>query len=338
MLDDILEQPGAVAELLERPEPREAARLLRECAPRLVRLVAHGSSYNAALYGSYAITNLLGLPCSLPSLASLLSYGSGEDLSHDVVIGISQSGHTHDVVEYIAVARRAGALTLAVTNDLDSSLAREADFTIPIVAGVESAIPATKTYLNTIVAFAMLVASAGADQLAPDLERLPALVEEQVGRSDAQAEQAAARLVASKGAVAVGRGYDMVSAREIALKVTESALISTGHMSVVELLHGPIAALQPAFAVLLVATRGAVIEDVRRTWRAIAESGAEVIAIGNAVDEGAYVERLDVLDVPEVLAPMLSVIPGQLVAYRAALLRGVDPNAPRGLTKVVSAA
>jgi glucosamine--fructose-6-phosphate aminotransferase (isomerizing) len=130
----------------------------------------------------------------------------------------------------------------------------------------------------------------------------------------------------------------MVSAREIALKITESALIPTGHMSVVELLHGPIAALQPAFAVVVVATRGAVIEDVRRTWRAITRSGAEVIAIGNAVDEGAYAERLDVLDVPEALAPMLSVIPGQLVAYRAALLRGVDPNAPRGLTKVVSAA
>jgi glucosamine--fructose-6-phosphate aminotransferase (isomerizing) len=338
MLDDILEQPATVAELLERPEPREAARLLTERAPRLVRLIAHGSSHNAALYGSYAVTNLLGLPCSLPSLASLLSYGASEDLSQDAVIGVSQSGHTHDVVDYIAAARRSGALTLAITNDPGSPLACEADFTVPIAAGIESAIPATKTYLNTIVAFAMIVAEAGAAQLAPALGRLPALVDEQIGRSESQAEAAAARLLASSGAVAVGRGYDIVSAREIALKVTESARISTGHMSVVELLHGPIAALEPNFAVLLVATRGAVIDDIRRTWKAITESGAEVIAIGNVLNEGTYVERLDVLAVPEVLAPMLSLIPGQLLAYRAALLGGVDPNAPRGLTKVVSAA
>jgi glucosamine--fructose-6-phosphate aminotransferase (isomerizing) len=180
MLDDIHEQPAALGRLLERPEPAQAAQLLRERGPQLVRLVAHGSSHNAALYGSYVITNLLGLPCALPSLASLLSYGAEEDLSHDAVIGISQSGQTHDVVEYLAAAKRRGALTLAITNEADSPLAREADFTIPIGAGPESAIPATKTYLNTLVAFAMLVAESGAERLRAKLRDLPARVKEQI--------------------------------------------------------------------------------------------------------------------------------------------------------------
>ena len=341
-LAEIREQPRAIRALLEHEaEIAAVAEAARRCGSGIVRMVGHGSSDNAASYGVYAFGLLPRWTALRDSITLTVHYGSDISMAGSIAIGLSQSGQTPDVVAYIERARAHDALTVAVTNDVDSELARAAEAVVPLAAGPETAVAATKTYLNQLAALVLLAAHAAGrgarfsaalrdaadrlEEIFPALERrLPsvALPFAYVGRM-----------------FVIGRGSEFATAREIALKLLETCRIAAEPLTATDLAHGPVAALDPLFPVWTIASRDqtlpAVLEAAERARRA----GAMLIASGTAADsvDGATA----VLAVPPpaepMLAPLLSVVPGQLFAWALARAKGLDPDRPRGLSKVTLA-
>jgi glucosamine--fructose-6-phosphate aminotransferase (isomerizing) len=339
-LAEIREQPQALRRLLEHRVEYE--RVARGAAGRpLVRMVGHGSSDNAASYGVYAFGLRSGLTAMRDSISLTVYYRAKLDLTGSTVIALSQSGRTPDVLEYVVRAREGGAFTIAVTNDDASELAHEAEAVLPLAAGDERAVAATKTYLNQLGALALLAAhlAGGGKALAAALARAA----DQLERHLPLLERAAAGIAVPFASVGrmfvIGRGPEYATAREIALKLLETCQIAAEPLTATDLAHGPVAALDPLFPVWAVAdddeTLSAVVEAVERAQ----EAGATLIASGTAAE--ALAGARYVLPVPRpadpLLAPLLSVVPGQLFAGAVARAKGLDPDRPRGLTKVTLA-
>jgi glucosamine--fructose-6-phosphate aminotransferase (isomerizing) len=340
---ELAEQPAALLRLLDgAAAAADAGRAIRRRRPRFVRLVGHGSSDNAAVYGTYAFGLLGGVPGFRDSISLSVYYGAEHDIARTPVVALSQSGRTPDVVEYVDRARARGALTIAVTNDPGSELAGAAEITVALHAGPERAVAATKTYVNQLAALALLAASAG-DRAAPisdALRRTAELLAETLEASTRPAEETARALVFAGRLFAIGRGVEFATAREIALKLTETCRIAAEPLTTTDLSHGPVAALDALFPVWAVATRDPCLPTVLEAARRVRASGAALIASGDAAHE--VEDAALVLPVPAppvaVLSPLLSIVPGQLVAGSLAVIRGLDPDRPVGLQKVTLAA
>jgi len=340
---EVVEQPVALRRLLDGADAVAAAgRAIRRLRPPFVRLVGHGSSDNAAVYGTYAFGLLAGVPAFRDSISLSVYYGADRGVDRSPVVALSQSGRTPDVVEYVDRARRRGALTIAVTNEPDSELASAAEVVLLLGAGAERSVAATKTYVNQLGALALIAAGTGdrAAEMCRDLWRTADLLAEAVERLEAPAEEAARALVFAGRLFAIGRGVEFASAREIALKLTETCRIAAEPLTTTDLSHGPIAALDALFPVWAVATRDPCLPTVLEAAARVRASGAALIASGDAAGEveGAAL-RLAVPSSPTpLLAPLLSIVPGQLVAGSLAAARGLDPDHPAGLQKVTLAA
>lgn len=341
-LAEIREQPQAVLRLLEHEgEFERVAGAIAKRAPSVVRLVGHGSSDAAASYGVYALGLLAGLTAMRDSISLTVYYDANIKLSDSVVVALSQSGETPDVVEYVKRARSRGALTVALTNGPESELGLAAETTLPLSAGPEQAVAATKTYFNQLAGLALLagcVAGRGreladglrvvSDQLAGVLQPL----EESVRRV-AQAFAYVGRMYV------IGRGIEFATAREIALKLTETCRIAAEPLTATDLSHGPVAALDSLFPVWTIASHDASLPALVEAAARVREAGATVVASGNAAAEiegAAYT-----LPVPEpptpLLSPLLSVVPGQLFSGALAQAKGLDADRPTGLSKVTRA-
>jgi glucosamine--fructose-6-phosphate aminotransferase (isomerizing) len=339
-LAEVREQPAALLRLLEhQADYKHVAKAVR--ARPLVRMVGHGSSDNAASYGVYAFGLLSGLTAVRDSISLSVYYGADLDMAGSTVIALSQSGRTPDVLEYVVKARRAGAFTVAVTNEPHSELAHEAEAVLPLAAGPELAVAATKTYLNTLGALCLLAGEAAGhgDELAASLEAVAA----QLNRHLPLIERAAAAIAVPFASVGrmfvIGRGPEFATAREIALKLLETCYIAAEPLTATDLAHGPVAALDPLFPVWAVAADDATLEVVVEAVARARAAGATVIASGTAAD--ALDDAQYFLPVPRpcepLLAPLLSVVPGQLFAGAVARAKGLDPDRPRGLSKVTLA-
>lgn len=339
-LAEIREQPQALRRLLEhRDEYARVAEAARE--RQLVRIVGHGSSDNAASYGVYAFGLLAGLTAMRDSISLTVYYGAQLDMAGSAVIALSQSGRTPDVLEYVIRARRAGAFTVGVTNEPDSTLAHEAEAVLPLAAGPERAVAATKTYLNQLGALALLAASLAGrgDEVAAQLGEVATLLERHLPLVE-RAVAAIAVPFASIGRMfVIGRGPEFATAREIALKLLETCQIAAEPLTATDLAHGPVAALDPLFPVWAVATRDETLEAVVEATARARAAGAAVVASGTAAE--ALTDAQYVIPVPEppepLLTPLLSVVPGQLFAGAVARAKGLDPDRPRGLSKVTLA-
>jgi glutamine---fructose-6-phosphate transaminase (isomerizing) len=230
-----------------------------EREPVAVRLVGHGTSDNAAVYGVCAFGLLPGWTAMRDSISLSVYYGASLDLSRSVVIALSQSGRTPDVVDYVERARAGGALTIALTNHLDSALATAAEIALPILAGTERAVAATKTYLNELAALLLLAGEAAGrgDEVAADLRRVAALLAESLPGLELDAARLAVPLAFAGRMFVVGRGPELATAREIALKLTETCRIAAEPLSATALAHGPIAAVDSLFPVWAVASHDA---------------------------------------------------------------------------------
>jgi glucosamine--fructose-6-phosphate aminotransferase (isomerizing) len=338
---EIREQPEALRRLLvHEAEFARVGRVMRERGP-LVRIVGHGSSDNAATYGVYAFGVLAGCTALRDSIALTVYFDAAFDLTGSTVVGLSQSGQTPDVVEYLRRARRRGAFTVAVTNEPASALAEVAEAVLPLEAGPELAVAATKTYLNQLAALALLAAYVGdnggrvargvrstADQLA---EVLPAI--------EAQAQAVALAFAYVGRMFVIGRGFEFSTARETALKLLETCRVAASPLTATDLAHGPVAVLDPLFPVWTIASQDATLLAVREASARVREFGSTIVACGNAadaIDGAAYRLRVPVPAVP-LLSPLLSVVPGQLFAAALARSKGFDPDRPRGLSKVTLA-
>jgi glucosamine--fructose-6-phosphate aminotransferase (isomerizing) len=343
MAADIAEQPGGFARLLAAASSAAIAEVAAEVVrrkPRNVLFVARGTSDHAALYGAYLSEIRLGLPVASASPSAITLYGARPDFTGTLVVGVSQSGGSPDLTGVVEVAREQGGLTLAVTNDPSSPLARAAELSIDVAAGHERAVAATKTYTAELLALLMLVEGvrAGDGQLPSDeraaLDKLPQLAEETL--RDTTAEDLAQRYRFASRMVTTARGYAYPTAREAALKLMETSYLPALSFSGADLLHGPLAMTDPDVPVLAVVGDGPGGRSMRDVVdRLGAERRADVVTIG-ATDVPGASGRLAVPGVDERYGPLLDILPLQRLALALALARGEDPDAPRGLKKVTT--
>lgn len=338
LLQEIYEQPAALRQLINT-EGAPVARLAHRLNARryqYVVIAARGSSDNAARYAQYLIGAALGLPVALATPSLHTRYGAHLRFEGALVIGISQSGASPDICAVIDDARRAGAPTIAITNNLESPLARAAEFNIPLHAGIERSIAATKTYTTQLAALALLTLSMANDSAG--LTRLATIPDamEAILTLDARMREIAGDLADATAAVTIGRGYHYATAWEIALKLKELTYVAAEPYSAADFQHGPIALVREAFPVVLVATRGAVADDLIAITRRLRDLGAHLTAISDVPDVLEMADRPALLpvSVEERFSPMTTIIAGQLLVFHLARARGLDPDNPRGLRKV----
>ena len=342
LLGEIRQQPAALLRLLEHRHEFEAvARRMRDQGPGAIRLVGHGSSDNAASYGVYAFGLLPGWTALRDSISLSVYYGAELDLSRSSVVALSQSGRTPDVVEYARKARRQGGLTVALTNDPNSALAEACELVLPLGAGVEQAVAATKTYTTQVAALALLAGCAAgrAPVVADGIRRTAELLSEALPDLEARVAEPALALASVGRMFVIGRGPEFATAREISLKLLETCRVAAEPLTATDLAHGPVAALDGLFPVWAIASDDASLDAVREAAERVLKAEVTLIASGTAADRipGAA----HVLQVPKppigLLAPLLSVVPGQLFARALAQAKGLDPDRPAGLSKVTLA-
>ena len=331
---EIGEQPAVAERVLSAAggELIRIAALLRQAAPRAVLLTARGTSDHAALYAKYLIEVGLGLPCGLTSTSTLTVYGARPDLRGVLWITVSQSGGSPDLVESTTVARAAGALTLAVTNNPDSPLAGAAEHHLHVHAGPELAVAATKSYTAQLLSLWLLVTTWRGGETTP-AHAVPGFLAQAVAAPDVA--EVAARYRFVDRMVLTARGYSYPTAREGALKLMETSYLSAQAFSAADLMHGPLAMVDADRPVIAVVAEGAGGAAVAPVLAALRERGADVCAVA---PDGTAPEATVRLGLPsgmgEDLAPVVQIVPLQRLALEMAVARGLDPDAPRGLRKV----
>lgn len=336
--DEILEQPDIVARLIEK-ERSHSTRLVSRWANsgiHYITIAARGTSDNAATYGKYVFAALAQLPVALatPSLYTL--YHSPPSLRDTLLIAISQSGESTDILEVLREAKRQGAPTLAITNRADSTLALEADETILIGAGEEKSIAATKTYSASLAALSLLAAVwSGKPSHLNELNAVAGFMHAVLEVEEA-ARVLAIGLVNLSDIEIIGRGFNYATAFELALKLKELAYVHAEPYSSADFLHGPVALVDERFRAWVFAPTGATYSNAVEFTERIKRGGARVIGVSdnedflNLCDAGMRLPPL----IPEWLSPLVAILPGQLFALHLALAKGLDVDHPRNLTKV----
>jgi glucosamine--fructose-6-phosphate aminotransferase (isomerizing) len=337
--DEIAEQPEVAARLLaaQSGATDEIGAWLRQRPLRHVVIAARGTSDHAAIYAQYVlgVRNRLSVGLGTPSIVSL--YGVVPDFSDALVIGISQSGASPDIVAVIAAARAQGSPTIAITNEPASALAEAADRTIPLGAGPERAIAATKTYTSELLAIALLSAA-----LAGDPADRPALagVPEAIARTlslEPEIERIAHDQAGAARALVIARGFEYATAREWALKLKELGQVFADPYSAADFQHGPLALVEAGVPVLAITRAGAPEADVVALLaRLRADLDAALMVLSDrpeALATATWPVRLPD-GTPEWLGPIVSIVAGQLHALHLTRARGLDPERPRNLRKV----
>jgi glucosamine--fructose-6-phosphate aminotransferase (isomerizing) len=335
---EILEQPAVLARLVdrERRRVREIAATIQSRKVAYVLIAARGTSDNAARYGQYLLGAYNHLPVGLatPSLFSV--YKEPPRLEYGLIIGISQSGQSPDIVAVLAEARRQGGPSLAITNDPASPLADEAEFVIPLHAGKEEAVAATKTYTAQLAALALLSCALGDDDSRLEALRGVSSAVQQVLDGQERIARAVERYRYMETCVVLGRGYNYATAFEIALKLKELNYLIAESYSSADFMHGPIAVVGSGFPAMVVAPSGKMFDTMRGFSLELKARGAELLIISDQRDllTEATTPLLLPDGVPEWLSPVVAVVPGQLFAMHLTLVKGHDPDQPLGLEKV----
>jgi glutamine---fructose-6-phosphate transaminase (isomerizing) len=331
---EIGEQPEVAARLLrEAPEPlARAVHEIRDANPAGLMIAARGSSDHAATYAKYLFEIRNRLPVALAAPSAFGLYGSPPRVERFCVVGISQSGASVDICTVLEQARDQGALTVALTNEPDSRLARAARVVLDLGAGPERSVPASKTYLATLLLLAMLSNALDPDPaFAESLQKIPDALQQAI-ELEGSFDPVVEALDAPRMAV-LGRGYQLATAEEVALKITETCYAVAEAQSIADFLHGPVAAVEPGFSTLLLEAAGPAQQQMRELREKLEELGARVARVSDdRLDDPLVVSVATGL--PESLTPLPFAVAGQLLALRLATLRGLDPDRPRGLRKV----
>lgn len=335
---EIHEQPAVLANLLstERATIQRIADELNARRITNVFIAARGTSDNAGRFAQYLLGAMNQLPVGLatPSLYSI--YHRPPKFQDALVIGISQSGKSPDIVSVLGSSREQGAATLAITNAPESPLARSADYVIPLHAGNEQSVAATKTYTTQLLALALLSASLARDDgMFATLGEIPAQLSSVLAMND-EIARAAERYRYMRVCVVIGRGYNYATAFETALKIKELTYVLAEPYSSADFLHGPVALIEEAFPTIVIAPAGAMSGEMEQFVRGLNVRGAEVIAISD-VEPILKLARIRLplrARVPEWASPLVSIAAGQLLAMHLANVRDYDVDHPRGLHKV----
>jgi glutamine---fructose-6-phosphate transaminase (isomerizing) len=334
---EIHEQPEVIGRLLQnqRKVIEELARSIQTRGVNHVVIAARGTSDNAGRYAQYLLgANGLSVGLATPSLFSI--YERPPKFGNALVIGISQSGKSPDIVAVLAEARRQGALTAVITNDPGSDLAGYGDIVIDLQAGPEKAVAATKTYTGELGAIALLGATlAGERGMFTALEGIPQAMSSTL-TMNGEIEQIAPRYRYMERCVVIGRGYNYATAFELALKLKELTYSIAEPYSSADFLHGPLAMIERGFPVIVVAPNGKMQPAMQALVHTLWERGAEIISISDdpKILAGCRIPLTLPVSVPEWLSPLTSILPGQLLAMHIANVRDYNVDSPRGIQKV----
>jgi glucosamine--fructose-6-phosphate aminotransferase (isomerizing) len=337
LFKEIHEQPAVLQKLLEREEgtARSLAQAIRDRDISYIMIAARGSSDNAARYAQYVFGTMNGFPVALAAPSEFTIYQHPPQFRNALVIGISQSGQSPDIVAVLAEARKQGALTAVITNTPESALAQEGDFVLPLHAGDERSIASTKTYTASLAAIALISSKLSDDsEMWSSLQDLAGMVEKALTIAGHVAEVSVRYRFMSR-CIVVGRGYNYATAFELALKLKELTYTIVEPYSSADFLHGPLAMIQEGFPVIVISPSGAVREEMDRFVRGLREHRAEVLIIRDANDKRRETLSLQVpCTVPEWLSPITMAVPAQLLSMFIADMRGYPVDTPRSLHKV----
>ena len=335
MLQEIIEQP----EVLERTIRAESSKLeklgafLREKDIDLIVLAARGSSDNASFFGRYLLEITCGIPVSLSAPSVFTLYKAKLNLKRALVIGVSQSGEGVDINRVLESAKKSGAFTLGITNESDSTMAKITDETLLIHAGREKSVAATKTYTGQMLHFYMLASVLASEKLG--FEKIPDFVSDTLKLQDVMKE-IVQRYIFMENCVVVGRGLNYGNSYELGLKLMETCYVVAERFSSADFFHGPLAVIERRFPVLMFAPQGVTKQSNMDLLKQLKELNADSFSITND-DEIASLSTLSVKlskEIDEFLSPIPFIVPAQLFAAFLAKAKGIDPDAPRSLSKV----
>ena len=351
MLEEARQQPEALARILERGlrATRALAVRFQAARPRFILIAARGTSDNAAQFGRYLIEITTGIPVSLAAPSVVTLYRSRMDLRESLVVGISQSGESTDTNAVLAAARARGAVTVGITNETQSAMARTADHTLLVRAGKEKSVAATKTYTGQLLLLYLLAAALGGAVQADHLKRVPDWVAAAL-RSERQIAGMVERYRFMTGTVTVGRGLNYANALEFRLKLMETCYVLAEGFSAADLMHGPIALVERGFPVFVFAPPGPTRASIAAVLDRLAALKAETVVIGEA-GAAARHPHARLIQIPpppgtgsrkrplrgglaDLYTPIPYIVPAQLFAAHLAEARGLDPDRPRTLSKI----
>lgn len=339
LFSEISEQPERIKSLLDS-QRKNVERIALEIKKRDIQyvfLAARGTSDNAGRYANYLFGALNGLPLALATPSLFTYYKRPPQLKNALVLGVSQSGKSPDIVSVVEEGRRQGCLTLSITNESRSPLARTSDFVLDIQAGPERAVAATKTYTTELMSIAMLSASLSGNKSQWDeLSEVPRWIKSTL-KQDALIAESAQRYRYIDQTVVLGRGYNYSTAFEWALKLKELTYIIAEPYSSADFAHGPIAMVESGYPVFAVAPKGRVFNSMLEMLKRLrSDISAELVVISNdkRALSHAQVPLTIPPDVPEWLSPLVSIIPAQLFAYHLTRAKGFDTEHPRSIRKV----
>lgn len=335
---EIHQQPDVLRSLLdrERPSLHSLAAAIKQRDISHVVIAARGTSDNAGRYAQYVLGAHNGLQIALATPSLFTIYERPVQFKNALVLGISQSGKSPDIVAVLAEARRQNQLTAVLTNNPNSDLGQVGDFVIDLGAGDEKSVAATKTYTAELMAVALLSAllSNDGDHLA-QLDQIPAAAAKMLALQDTIA-QLTPRYRYMHRSVVIGRGFNYATAYELALKIKELTYVIAEPYSSADFLHGPLALIEPGFPVLVLAPTGKMLPEMAQLVQSLNERQAEVVAFS---DDEAVLKTAETavplpVTVPEWLSPITTIIPGQLFALNLAHTRNLNVDHPRAIKKV----
>lgn len=336
---EILEQPVCLERLLasHRKNIEQIATVIQSRDIQFAFLAARGTSDNAGRYANYLWGAMNGLPLALATPSLFTYYKQPPKLKNALVVGISQSGQSPDIVSVVQEGKRQGNLTLAITNEPDSPLAHVADFVLDVQAGPELAVAATKTYTTELMGIAMLSAALAGDGARwRELEQVAGWVNE-VLKHDQAIEQLAQRYRYMQQCVVLGRGFNYATAFEWALKLKELTYVEAEPYSSADFQHGPVAMVARGFPVMAVMPKGKVFDSMMTLLKHLqTDLLAELVVVSNA-PEALSMAQVPIeipADIPEWLSPLVGIVPAQLFSYHLTLAKGYDPDQPRTISKI----
>ncbi|MCH7572255.1 MAG: glutamine--fructose-6-phosphate transaminase (isomerizing) [Planctomycetes bacterium] len=355
MLKEIFEQPEAMRMCLKgRIDPYDGQVVLGGIADHVRELVrarkiifiGQGTALNAAMIGEYLMEDLARIPTEV-EFASEFRYRNPIVEEGTIVIAISQSGETADTLAALQEAKNRGALALGVVNVVGSTISRETDTGVYLRMGPEIGVASTKAFIGQVMVCTMLATFIGrrrnlsrdyVSELLGELEKIPDQIEKVLALSD-EIKSVAAKYIDRENWLFLGRGYNYPVALEGALKLKEISYIHAEGMPAAEMKHGPIALIDDGMPTVFVATQNSQYEKILNNIQQVKSRSGRVIAVATEGDRHIAEVCDDVFYVPDVsesLQPMLTVVPLQLLAYHAAVLRGKDVDKPRNLAKSVT--
>ncbi len=339
LYSEIVEQPERIKSLLvaQKKTVEKIAAEIQKRDIQYVFLAARGTSDNAGRYANYLLGAMNGLPLALATPSLFTYYKQPPKLKNALVVGISQSGQSPDIVSVLEEGRRQNCLTLAITNEPKSPLTNCADFLIDIHAGREKAVAATKTYTTELMSIAMLsTALSGNKKHWDDLHKVADWMMEVLKQNEFIAQNAQ-RYRYMDQTIVLGRGFNYATAFEWALKLKELTYVKAEPYSSADFQHGPIAMIDDGFPIMAVAPKGMVFDSMFQMLKRLHDDlSAELVVISNDKKALSLAQMPLAIpkDIPEWLSPLVSILLAQLFAYHLTVAKGYNTEQPRSIRKV----